>query len=166
MLPNRKPPVTTSLSDLLSLANKEIIMDETSRKLQANVLMGQASSKSSKPDKTDANKEAVKERTALRTAWLKKYAQLRIGPYGKINVKEKTSIKRLHASYGYDTVRSVMIYYLENYKDILYIKGYPSIAALEGFRKTLFPEFINGARVDVKKGQFEGAIDYSKAVKK
>lgn len=55
---------------------------------------------------------------------------------------EKAMLKRLIKEFDLTDTLKVIEYYINNYENISYIKGYPSINAMYGFRRTLFPEVL------------------------
>lgn len=69
--------------------------------------------------------------------------------------KEFANMALLCREYGEGAVRKAILYYLSNWQAIEYIRGYPSIGALVGFRRQLFPESELGAPANsALRGQF------------
>lgn len=107
-----------------------------------------SSNSGEKPEK----KESKDKRTPggkIASLWCRKYNLLGIGKYGPVAVKEKTLLRRLVDEYGEDRVRATALYYLENFREIRTIRGYPTISALYGFRSLLFQA------LDEKRGQYD-----------
>lgn len=66
----------------------------------------------------------------------------------KLSIVEKSILKKLIIEFGLTNVNKVIEYYVNNYEHISYIKGYPSINAMMGFRRTLFPEVLHKAEIN------------------
>lgn len=81
--------------------------------------------------------------------WVKLYKD-QINLNYKISVSERAVLKRLILEFGLTDLLKVINYYIINYKNIKYIKGSPSINAMMGFRRTLFPEVLNTEKVIFK----------------
>lgn len=84
-------------------------------------------------DQTDPK---VKERNELLKYWKETYLSVTRKP-DTIMIKDRVNIKRLHDEYGTDKLKKLITFYLNNYLDLKYLKGLPSIGALLGFRKRI-----------------------------
>lgn len=79
--------------------------------------------------------------------WVAEYKNKFNLPY-KLSVVEKSILKKLIVEFGLTNVNKVIEYYVNNYENISYIKGHPSINAMMGFRRTLFPEVLLAGKED------------------
>lgn len=73
--------------------------------------------------------------------WVKVYKE-KVNLNYKVNTIEKVNLKKLIVEFGLTDTLKVINYYINNYESISYIKGHPSINAMMGFRRTLFPEAL------------------------
>ena len=63
-----------------------------------------------------------------------------------VTPRERKHIKTLVESYGSERTSELIHYYLENWSTIKYITGWPTIAALFGFRHQLVMDMTRGPR--------------------
>lgn len=89
------------------------------------------------PDKEYNSKDGKK----AADEWMKVYKEKLNLNYRVCN-PEKAMLKRLLKEFELTDILKVINYYINNYESISYIKGYPSINAMVGFRRTLFPEVL------------------------
>ena len=78
----------------------------------------------------------VKERNEILSMWKTRYLSS-TGKVDNILIKDRVNIKRLHDIYQTEKLKKLMMFYLDNYKDLKYLKGLPSIGALSAFRKRI-----------------------------
>ncbi len=79
--------------------------------------------------------------------WAKVYKE-KLNLNYKVSNIEKVNLKRLLIEFGLTDLLKVINYYINNYENISYIKGYPSINAMMGFRRTLFPEVLHKSEIN------------------
>ena len=89
------------------------------------------------PDKEYNSKDAKK----AADEWVRAYKEKLNLNYRVCN-PEKAMLKRLLKEFELTDTLKVINYYINNYENIPYIKGYPSINAMMGFGRTLFPEVL------------------------
>lgn len=89
----------------------------------------------------------------FRTVYELKY---KVRPGGAVTGKERKHVKDLIDGFSSTQVRMAMDYAVENWANLSYVEGYPSIAALYGFRNTIFPEAEAGKLTANRRGQFAG----------
>jgi len=81
--------------------------------------------------------------------WVKAYKEKMELNY-RVSMKEKAMLKKLILEFDLTDLIKVINYYITNYEEIKYIKGAPSISAMMGFRRTLFPEALKTEKVIFK----------------
>lgn len=79
-------------------------------------------------------------------------------PYGAINVKETTLMKKFVTEYGITDAMRVIKAYVGSPEAFPYIKGAPSIGALYAFRRRLVPDAMSGG-ARKQRGQFRETSD-------
>jgi hypothetical protein len=67
---------------------------------------------------------------------------------GLWSLVEKVNLKKLIQEFDLTNTMKVIEYYINNYESISYIKGFPSINAMYGFRRTLFPEVLHKTEIN------------------
>lgn len=72
----------------------------------------------------------------------------------KINGKDMRLLKTMIEEYGWEVVRDVIKFSIENWERLEYMNGYPTIQAIFGFRETLIPEMKRGRLKAAARGQF------------
>jgi hypothetical protein len=81
--------------------------------------------------------------------WVKAYKEKMELNY-RVSNAEKAMLKKLIIEFGLTDLIKVINYYIINYENIKYINGAPSINAMMGFRRTLFPEALKTEKVIFK----------------
>lgn len=74
-------------------------------------------------------------------------------PQDKIIMKELGMLKRMIEEYGWEVIQHAIMYALDNWKQMDYVNGYPSITAIYGFRQTIIPESRMGSNKKAARGQ-------------
>lgn len=77
--------------------------------------------------------------------WVKLYKE-KVNLNYRICNPERAMLKRLILEFGLTDTLKVIDYYINNYESISYIKGHPSINAMVGFRRRLFPEVLTAGK--------------------
>lgn len=101
---------------------------------------------------------AGKDLNEICQLWRKQY-RTEVGEEYLITPKEKMLMRKLVEEYGVEKVKTAILYYTENFRELKKPDGYPSIPALYGFRRQLVVEAVKGT-VPAKKsfpGQYNPA---------
>ena len=88
---------------------------------------------------TDTNR--TKSNKKMAELWKKVYIETIKLNY-RLDIKDKTLIKKLVLEYGEEDVETVINHYVKNYQSFPEIKGHPTIGAMYGFRRMLFPSIL------------------------
>ena len=105
-------------------------------------------------DKTYNTKDTKK----VADEWVKLYKE-KVSLNYKVSIAEKSNLKKLIIEFGLTDTLKVINYYINNYESVSYIDGYPSINAMMGFRRRLFPEVLNAGKEEFNFKYKQGGND-------
>lgn len=125
-------------------------VDATERQaVDAHALLNAVNTGSVPKGKVDGNK--------LKAFWREEYIRCVKRPARKLDIVESKLLTRFADAYhnSVDCYKAIT-YYMENYANLKYLTGFPTIRALWGFKDTLMKEALQGGG---KRGQFTAGGD-------
>jgi len=156
----RKTVLSVSLDALLKQAKEELMADSPKKPNLSELLAAGTTKKKESAVDFKGPYEPQDDKSAnykVYQMWKMKYVQF-VGLGYVMGKGEMAMLKGVIKEYGHEDTNTAILYYFENWKNLSYLNGYPTMKHFVGFRRTIFGEALVG-KVTGKAGQFTGRED-------